>query len=279
MFAQVSKTVSIKDQAEARKLVSALFFSAAALLLVANLFIPSAAKADSLTDNMPDSLKLTREGMIGARDILVKIVSDTIFLADTVAGTLLVTIDAQGTDISGFDFTFAYDLSGVEIYDALPGDFLDSCNWEYFIVKRNPRCDGPCPNGLIKIIALAEFRKLERTKLCNTPAPGASLVKFLVRPTGEAPRLAAGPLRFFWIDCGDNTISSVSGNELFISRSVTETDSAFQAPAVETEFPSYGGPIPDCFNKHTVNPPRRKIRFSNGTLTLMFENPAPDSLR
>ena len=155
MFAQVSRTVSIRDQAEARKLVSALFFSAAALLLVANLFIPSAARADSLTDNMPDSLKLTREGMIGARDILVKIVSDTIFLADTVAGTLLVTIDAQGTDISGFDFTFAYDLSGVEIYDALPGDFLDSCNWEYFIVKRNPRCDGPCPNGLIKVIALA----------------------------------------------------------------------------------------------------------------------------
>lgn len=281
MLEKVSLKVLKIDQAETRKLVSAFFFRVVGLLLVATSFtMPSpAAEADSLTDKMPDILTPKREGMIDQRDIIVRIVSDTIFLSDTLGETLSVTIDAQGTDISGFDFTFACDMSGVEIYDAAPGNFLDSCDWEYFIVKRNPRCNGPCPNGLVKVIALAEFRDLDRPKLCNTPAPGASLVKLLIRPTGDTPKLAAGPVRFFWVDCGDNSISSVSGNDLFISNSVSDTESGFPTSADESEFPSYAGPIPDCFNKHTINPPRRKIQFYNGTLTLMFEIPTPDSLR
>lgn len=273
----MSALFSKQEKAEANRQVSAFFFAVCALFLTAQFFVAprSSAQSDSLTD----SIKPVREGMIDRRDILVNIVSDTIFLADTLAETVLVTIDAQGTDISGFDFTFAYDMNSVEIYNAVPGNFLDSCDWEYFFVRRNPRCDGPCPNGLIKVLALAEFQDRQRPKLCNSPSPGASLVKLLVRPTGRAPILSSGPLRFFWIDCGDNSISSVSGNDLFIGKSVTDVDSVWQPDADETEFPSYTGPISDCFNKGAVNPPRKKIRFANGTLTLMFENPDPDSLR
>lgn len=269
----MSGLFSRKDQAGARKLVSAFLFAVCAL--TTHLFIAPETRAQS--DSLTDTVKPLRKGMIGERDILITIVSDTIYLADTLAKTLLVTIDAQGTDISGFDFTFAYDMSSVEIYDAAPGDFLDSCDWEYFMVRRNPRCEGPCPNGLIKVLALAEFQKFDRQQPCSAPAPGASLVKLLARPTGSAPGLNSGSIRFFWIDCGDNSISSVSGGELFISLSAA--DSASNRETEENEFPNYIGPIPDCSSKSTLNPPLRKIHFRNGTLTLMNESPGQDSLR
>ncbi|MFQ5606450.1 MAG: hypothetical protein ACE5GA_00780 [Candidatus Zixiibacteriota bacterium] len=224
-----------------------------------------------------DSLTPYREGPIDQRDILVRIVSDTIHLNAPAPDTLLVTIDAGGTAISGFDFTFAYDISGFEIVDALPGSFLDSCNWEYFIVRRDPRCDGPCPGGLVKVIALAEFQKRDRPGVCNAPSPGASLIKLVARSSGEASALPSASLRFFWVDCGDNTISSVSGHELFLGKSVIESDSVSLPLAAEKEFPSYRGPISDCLRKRTVNPPQSKIIFANALLHLERETAAPDS--
>ncbi|HSH00404.1 MAG TPA: hypothetical protein VLB27_10160 [candidate division Zixibacteria bacterium] len=208
-----------------------------------------------------------RAGAIGAGEITLRIDADTLGARGAV-DTVVVRVDAGGTEIAAFDLTFAFDAAAFTIDTALPGEFLDSCGWEYFALRKNPLCPGPCPSGLVKVVALAEFQRRGERSVCHLPDSGATLIKFVVRRAAQAPVFADPALRFFWIDCGDNSVASVSGDDLFLAGSVMEPDLAPLPMLFDSAFPNFTGPLPECFAGGAVNAPRAKLALINGLVAL-----------
>lgn len=210
-----------------------------------------------------------RTGPITPEPVSLKIQSATLRGAAGSLDTIDVTIDSRGTAIGGFDLTFAYDAVGFELVEALPGKFLDSCNWEYFLSRENPACPEPCPSGLLKVISLAETQSNDSVQVCFLPPQDISLVRLVVRRLNVPSRFKfSESLRFFWIDCGDNSISSVSGNDLFLAKEVSEPGGRLRSDTAYGDYPTYSGPGRECFAGRVVNAPQAKLHLENAVITI-----------
>lgn len=220
-----------------------------------------------------------RTGPITPEPISLKVQSATLRGAPGSLDTIDVTIDSRGSAIGGFDLTFAYDAIGFELVDALPGAFLDSCNWEYFYSRKNPVCPGPCPSGLFKVVALAESQDTDSVIVCFLPPKDVSLLKLVLRRRPVESRFKfSESLRFFWIDCGDNSVASVSGDELFLAKAVTEPNERPLPDSADGTYPTYAGPGEDCFGGRVVNAPQAKLLLENAVITLEPVDLPVDSL-
>jgi len=203
--------------------------------------------------------------------ISIRIQSHTLQAVPGAVDTISIVCNAQGNGIAGFDFTLAYDHETFDLIDALPGSFLDSCNWEYFMDRDNPKCPGPCPAGLHKIVALARFQNKDSVSTCFIPPDGAELARLVIRRRPEMRArtfmgVVSEPLRFFWIDCGDNSVSSVSGNDLFLCRVVSDADGAPLPQNIYTQFPNYTGPTGACLDSRRENAPKPVVKFINAVI-------------
>jgi hypothetical protein len=74
------------------------------------------------------------------------------------------------------------------------------------------------------------------------------------------------PIRFFWIDCGDNTLSNWTGSKLFISAQVFDFDNATPINNGTYGFPTYLGAQADCLEHALPGKPlpERYVDFYNG---------------
>jgi hypothetical protein len=128
----------------------------------------------------------------------------------------------------GFDFLVAYDASALTFMGAELGWWLDGC-YEYFTYRYNwnGNCGGPCPSGLLRVVGIADINNgpnhpdpfcLKHPGPDGDPYEMVSLAFYVTNDrTYECMYV---PIRFFWHDCGDNAISSIIGDSLFISRYV-----------------------------------------------------------
>jgi len=232
----------------------------------------------------PYGLVRADSAMLDSELISLRIQSHALTTVPGGIDTISIFCNSRGTGIAGFDLTLAYDHEVFDLLDALPGNFLDSCQWEYFMGRDNPKCPGPCPGGLYKIVALARFQNQDNATACFVPPGGAEIVKLVIR---RRPEMRAGPfmgvvsepLRFFWIDCGDNSVASVSGNDLFLRHSVSDADGAPLPQNIFTQFPNYTGPPDSCFDSRRENAPKSRLKFINAVIVappIEFV-PAPDS--
>ncbi len=185
--------------------------------------------------------------------------------------TISIIISSAEQGIAGFDFTLAYDRETFELVSAMPGNFLESCNWEYFVQRDSAKCPGPCPAGLFKIVALARFQNTDSVSECLVPEPEAELAKLVLKRKVQSGRKAfkgvdSEPLRFFWIDCGDNSVSSASGNDLFLAKSVSDANGAPLPMGGIDEFPNYSGPTGSCFDSRRQNFPKARLKFINALI-------------
>ena len=143
------------------------------------------------------------------------------------------------------------------------------CGWEYFTYRygADGNCSGGCPSGLLRVVGIAETNNGANHPTCYTPAGEFTLfsMDFLVSDdrTLECQYV---PIRFFWMDCGDNSISfhpsdAATAYEQRLAVSANVYEMAFtsagefdeeegilitQDPA--TVFPTYTGAIPSCFD-------------------------------
>ncbi len=178
--------------------------------------------------------------------------------------------------IGGFDFLLAYDPTGLSFVNAQLGDDLGpaGCGWEYFTYRHGAQgnCGGPCPSGLLRVVALADANNGANHPDC-----------FLVPDEGELVRLRFFvtnnrlfecqylPIRFVWIDCGDNAISNTGGDTLFISDKVFEfqnsnpnLDPSYEITDLDCAMtPHYGGACAECDTSLKYEP-LRAIYFWNG---------------
>jgi len=200
--------------------------------------------------------------------------------------TVDVTKTEGSNDMYGFDFLISYDASALTAMGAIPGVLFDmpgDYQWEYFTYRFGPfgNCGSACPSGMIRVVGLADQNDGPNHPLDVNVDNGTVLfqLNFLVSNdrTFECQYV---PIRFFWMDCGDNTIayhSSVDNDPLAITTAVSHTVNAFSGigtyiditdPA--TGYPTFTGFQPDLCPPEANKPPWKPFaNFYNGGIDII----------
>jgi len=139
--------------------------------------------------------------------------------------TLQITMENSQLQMGGFDFLISYDASALTVTDVLPGQLLVDCGWEYFTYRHGPfgECEGACPSGFLRIVALAELNDGPNHPDCYGPSTTdpSELVTILFYVTNDRTyECQYAPVEWFWFDCGDNSISNVEGTVLYVDKVV-----------------------------------------------------------
>jgi len=188
----------------------------------------------------------------------------------------------QNFAIGGFDFLIQYDNSVLTFMGATAGEFFTDCGWEYFTYRNgyNGNCGSGCPSGLVRIIALAETNNGANHPLCfvNTGSISNQLAQltFLVSSDRNL-ECSFVPVRFFWYDCGDNSLSNPAGDTLLISNHVYDWFGTVGGNETYTEVTdlgaslpsSFGAPSPLCDTYTQKGKPVRCANFYNGGVDII----------
>jgi hypothetical protein len=195
-----------------------------------------------------------------------------------------VSIYAEDSTLlmGGFDFLIAYDASALTYMGAEPGQLLEDCDWEYFTYRHGAdgNCGDACPSGLLRIIAIAETANGPFHPSCygppDTDPHELANMKFLVTNdrTFECQYV---PIRFFWGDCGDNTVSSVDGDTMYVSDRVYDFEGV-EITDSTVGFPTYFGVQPECLTGADPEKPTpiRFIDFINGGIDIICSKDIDD---
>ncbi|MFW9769982.1 MAG: FlgD immunoglobulin-like domain containing protein, partial [Candidatus Thorarchaeota archaeon] len=184
----------------------------------------------------------------------------------------------RGSEIfGGFDFLIGYDPSALAFTEAHLGDDLVQCGWEYFTYRYswNGNCGGACPSGILRMVGMAETNN-------GTSHPDYGCIANLI-DSGDPFSIATMtffvsndltlecmyvPIRFYWMDCGDNTMSTVNGDTLAINRHIY-TVSGNEIQDYNYGFPGFvGAPDSPCLEGDKYSP-IRFIDFINGGIDIV----------
>ncbi len=136
-----------------------------------------------------------------------------------------VTLIASGGALGGYSLLLAYDASALTFQGAQPGQLLTDCGWEYFTYRygANGNCSGGCPSGLVSLTAIAETNNGPNHPEvdCAPEDVSVATLSFLVS-NDRTLNCQYVPIRFFWVDCTDNTLSDATGLTLYIASTVKE---------------------------------------------------------
>jgi len=212
---------------------------------------------------------------------------DNVFLGqyDSVSIVLDSTIQPPNL-MGGFDFLIWYDASVMTFQYAKPGALLDDCGWEYFTYRfgQNGNCGpGPCPTGIVRIVAMAEINNGPFHPSCFAGTLGELASLHFLISNNQLYECQYLPIKFIWYDCADNSISSKDGDTLFVSQHVYEYigGDAVQEPdevdgmfgtyvnvTKDTTFPTFFGVPEECIvdpdGDGPKQPPLRLVNFFTG---------------
>jgi hypothetical protein len=178
---------------------------------------------------------------------------------------------ATGNTIDGYDLLIGYDNSALSFQNATPGADLVADGWEYFTYRygANGNCSNACPSGLLRLTAIAETNNGPNHPTLDGVTELAVL-DFLVT-NDRTLECQSIPVRFYWMDCGDNTLSTDLGNTLHISEAVFDGDEVLFPPNGNDiqdgtyGFPTYFGAQDECIIPAPGKPvPVRDVSFNNG---------------
>ena len=191
-----------------------------------------------------------------------------------------ITKESGSNLMGGFDFLVAYDASALIFNSAQLGVDIGptGCGWEYFTFRYGAQgnCGGPCPSGLLRVVAIADANNGANHPDCFSAPDGGELVRLKFFVTNDRTyECQYVPIRFAWMDCGDNGISSVGGDTLWISAKVFEFENT--NPLIDPSYEitdsscyfavSYGGACVDC-NVSGKYEPLRFVLFWNGGIDI-----------
>jgi hypothetical protein len=178
--------------------------------------------------------------------------------------------DGSSEAIGGFDFLISYDASVLRVLDAEEGDLIDEGVFEYFTYRFGPfgNCDG-CPSGMIRVVGMREYND-GATNPEPAPFGPGELVKlnFFVSNNYNYECLSI-PIRFFWYDCGDNALSDVTGNILFLGMKVYDFE---MTEITDPVLYGFTGPAADCYDTVSTDPfkaPLGGVLFKNGCIKII----------
>jgi hypothetical protein len=193
-----------------------------------------------------------------------------------------INTDAVLGGLGGFDILIGYDNSALSLQGVsiATSGLYQTCKWEYFTYRfgANGNCSGGCPSGLVRVVGLAESNNGAAHPICVPKyVPTLPTVMFTLNFLVSNDRTLECqyvPIRFFWIDCGDNSLSNWDGSQLYIAGRVFEymNQDVPVDPAYAT-FPGYAG-VPAGFCLQDPNFPNkpgpdRNIDFYNGGIDIV----------
>jgi hypothetical protein len=212
---------------------------------------------------------------------------------NTIQGTheeVCVTLNAGSEQMWGFDFLIAYDNSALSLVAAIEGEIYAECGWEYFTYRfgANGNCSNACPTGLVRVVGLAETNNGANHPDCYLPPnlPTTLFCLDFLVTNDRTFECQYVPVRFFWVDCGDNTISfnpsdDPTGMEqrLAVSRAIFDFD--FFAGDISngsTGFPTFYGAQDVCLEGGGDGKPApvRFIDFINGGVDIVCADSIDD---
>jgi len=183
-----------------------------------------------------------------------------------------LTLNKGSETMGGFDFLIGYDASALAFTEASLGQYFVDCGWEYFTYRFNwnGNCGNACPSGLVRIVGLAETNNgpnhpdMECIQL-GVDQVIATLTFFL--SNDRTLECMYAPIRFYWMDCGDNTISTIYGDTLAMNRFIYE----YEGDEIQDYgygFPGFVGAPNYCLEGDKVTPVRF-IDFINGGVDIV----------
>jgi hypothetical protein len=195
--------------------------------------------------------------------------------------------------IGGYDFLIQYDASALNFILATEGQFFSDCQWEYFTYRfgAGGNCAGGCPTGVLRVIAVAESTggNTAEHPTCfttsDTATPGSgsptssqlARLKFLVSDD-RTLECSYVPIRFIWFDCGDNGLSSLNGDTLYVSNQVFDYAGEEGDPPVllwneitgqDNSFPTITGTPSFACEGSDKNVLERCANFYNGGIDII----------
>ncbi len=184
-----------------------------------------------------------------------------------------VYLNGTGKDLGGFDLLIAYDASALGVNAVKPGELFENCGWEYFNYRTGAdgNCGSGCPSGLLRIVGIAETNNGANHPGCFFNGMLGSLADiFFLVSNDRTLECQYAPVRFFWLDCGDNSFSSRFGDTLWISRRVYDLE---HNPIQDWTygFPGYYGAHDSCMAGGGDGKPAalRCIDFTNGGIDII----------
>jgi hypothetical protein len=175
--------------------------------------------------------------------------------------------------IGGFDFLIAYDPSALAFSSAAPGDLIDDGAFEYFTYRTGPwgNCGNGCPSGLVRIVGLREYNNgVTNPNHINLPGELVKLTFFVSNDRTLECQFV--PIRFYWLDCGDNAISSEDGNMTYLGYKVFDFEGS---EILDPTLFGYAGPADSCYDTvftkddSVKNYPYGVIIFRNGGIDII----------
>jgi hypothetical protein len=188
-----------------------------------------------------------------------------------------ITLEKGSENFGGFDFLIGYDASALAFTEAALGADLVDCGWEYFTYRYNwnGNCGNACPSGLVRVVGLAETNNGPNHPMCFNPALETEPADYPVEmvtltffvSNDRTFECMYAPIRFYWMDCGDNTLSSIGGDTLFVSRYVYEYE-GIEITDNQWGFPGWMG-APDICLVGDKEVPVRFIDMLNGGIDIV----------
>ena len=179
--------------------------------------------------------------------------------------------------LGGFDFLIAYDASVLTFIKAEPGELIDidedTSYFEYFTYRFGAfgNCGNGCPSGLLRVVGMRESNN-GVTNNTHVPAtPGELVILHFLVSNDRTYECQFAPIRFYWLDCGDNTLSSEDGNLLYLGKQIFDFQGEEITDPVEY---GYSGPADTCFegvykkDSTLKNAPLGAIIFRNGGIDI-----------
>jgi hypothetical protein len=196
----------------------------------------------------------------------------------------------ESVEMGGFDFLIGYDQSVLTLVEAEMGEMLTGCNWEYFTYRHgyDGNCGTGCPSGMVRLVAMAETNNGPYHPTCWTNVSSSNLANltfFVINDHLYDCQYAR--VFWYWMDCGDNAISSKYGDTLFLEDRVFDfedfEDTLLYDPSIWEitdhpelidSFPSYTGTADECLWQHeyTKGVPVRFIDFRNGGVDIICDS-------
>jgi hypothetical protein len=151
-------------------------------------------------------------------------IPDVISNATSLGGrekTLCIWADPEQSvtgGVGGFDFVICYDPSALAFLRAVRGPNLHE-DWEYFTWRTGifgGNCSGGCPDGFVRLLGIADLDNGIVPDPATFELHGCIIeLTFYVTPDQEFTEQCV-PVGFCAYDCGDNVITTKSGDTTFI---------------------------------------------------------------
>ncbi len=186
-----------------------------------------------------------------------------------------VTMEDSPVNVGGFDLLMTYDRSAMNFQLIVAGDPYDECDWEY-LAYRTWLAPSYEPHffwaGIVRVIAISDMNDGANHPTCYGLTPPFRLFTLDFLVTDEVLfECRFVPIRWFWADCGDNSVSSVTGDTLYVSHRVYDYDST-DLTDTTSGFPSYRGVQAECLVDPDGDgfkiPPFQLIDFINGGVNI-----------